>query len=235
MEPLDIREKGGVRAGERQVSDRRLFMQLLAFGEAPDSKPLARALEGSDMEAVLYEDANDPRGIALLTWSDNPDDFLSRTRCLLNHGPFADLLLKPEYTLMGRTYSLGHEPNLEDWLLNRPRKVVTDSEWPWHVWYPLRRKGDFNSLPQEDQTAILREHGKIGHSFGEAGYAHDIRLACFGMDKNDNDFVIGLIGKHLYPLSACVQAMRKTQQTAHHMEQMGPFFVGKAVWQRMGG
>jgi len=28
-----------------------------------------------------------------------------------------------------------------------------------------------------------------------------------------------------------VQAMRKTRQTAEFLEQLGPFFVGKAVWQ----
>ena len=46
-----------------------------------------------------------------------------------------------------------------------------------------------------------------------------------------NDFVIGLVGRELYPLSACIQAMRKTQQTSRYIEKMGPFFVGKAVWQ----
>ena len=39
-------------------------------------------------------------------------------------------------------------------------------------------------------------------SFGAGDLAHDIRLACHGLDKDDNDFVIGLIGKELYPLSA---------------------------------
>ena len=37
VEPLDIREKGGMRGGEQQTSDRRLFMQLLAFGNAGDT------------------------------------------------------------------------------------------------------------------------------------------------------------------------------------------------------
>ena len=50
-------------------------------------------------------------------------------------------------------------------------------------------------------------------AFGAADYAHDVRLACHGLDRDDNDFVIGLIGKDLFPLSALVQAMRKTQQT----------------------
>ena len=33
------------------------------------------------------------------------------------------------------------------------------------------------------------------------------------------------------PLSAVVQAMRKTQQTALYLEHLGPFFVGRALWQ----
>jgi hypothetical protein len=235
VEPLDIREKGGLRGGEPQTSDRRLFMQLLAFGGADDTKKLACALEGSGMEAVLYEDVNDPRGIGLLTWSDDPDFFITKLRPFLNHSEFNALTFKPDFTMTGRTYSLGYEPNLEEWLLHRPRKVVTDPEWTWHVWYPLRRKGEFNSISPEDQMIILREHGKIGHSFGDAGLAHDIRLACFGMDRNDNDFVIGLVGKQWFPLSACIQAMRKTQQTSHHMQEMGPFFIGKAVWQKFAG
>jgi hypothetical protein len=233
VESLDIREKGGVRAGVQQTSDRRLFMQVLAFGGADDTRALTAALEQSGIEAVLYEDVNDPRGVGLLTWSDNPDFFIATLRPFLHGSAFRHLTFKPEYTMMGRTYSIGHEPNLEDWLLDRPRKVVTDPAWTWHVWYPLRRKGEFNALTPEEQTTVLREHGKIGHGFGDAGFAHDVRLACFGLDKNDNDFVIGLIGKELFPLSACVQAMRKTRQTAHHMQEMGPFFVGKAVWQRI--
>jgi hypothetical protein len=233
VEPLDLREKGGMRAGAPQTSDRRLFMQLLAWGDADDSENLAAALEDSGMEGVLYEDANDPRGVGLLTWSETPDFFVTTLRPFLRRSAFHGLEFKPGYTMIGRTYSIGHEPNLEDWLLDRPRKVVADSAWTWHVWYPLRRKGEFNSMPPEEQMMILREHGKIGHGFGDAGLARDIRLACFGMDQHDNDFVIGLIGKELFPLSACVQAMRRTQQTAHHMQEMGPFFVGRAVWQKV--
>jgi hypothetical protein len=232
MEALDLREKGGVRDGAQQTSEQRLFMQFLAFGGAADSSDLADALVESEMEGVLYEDANDPQGVGLLTWSVDPDFFVTRLRSFLHEGPFHQLHFKPEYTMMGRTYALGHEPDLKDWLLDRPRRVVADREWSWHVWYPLRRKGEFNGLPPEEQSNILREHGKIGHSFGTAGYAHDVRLACFGMDQHDNDFVIGLIGKELFPLSACVQAMRKTKQTSNYMQEMGPFFVGKAIWAR---
>jgi chlorite dismutase len=108
---------------------------------------------------------------------------------------------------------------------------VLTREWPWAIWYPLRRNGNFANLSAEDQRVILAEHGAIGMSFGAADYAHDIRLACHGLDKDDNDFVIGLVGKDLYPLSAIVQAMRKTQQTSLYLERLGPFFVGRVVWQ----
>ena len=37
--------------------------------------------------------------------------------------------------------------------------------------------------------------------------------------------------KELFPLSAIVQTMRKTQQTSLYLERLGPFFVGRAVWQ----
>ena len=76
----------------------------------------------------------------------------------------------------------------------------------------------------------LLANGVVGRSFGRAGYDYDIRLACHGLDKNDNDFVIGLIGPGLQPLSAIVQRMRKIKQTSQYLERLGPFFVGKAVW-----
>ena len=230
---LDIKEKGGLRSGVQQVADRRLFMQLLAFGNCRDAGALARALEVARIPAVLYSDLNDLRGIAILTWNEDPQFFVSTLRAFMLSSEFGSLSPKPEYTMLGRTYSLGYEPDLEDWLLEKPRRTVLNPEWRWAVWYPLRRSGAFSILSPEEQAPILGEHSKIGRAFGEAGYAQDIRLACFGLDKNDNDFVIGLVGAELYPLSACVQAMRKTRQTSQYIQSMGPFFVGKAIWQSL--
>jgi hypothetical protein len=230
-EPPDLSEKGGMKAGQPQRADTRLFMQFLAFGGCPDAAPLADALARAELAAVLYEDMNDPRGVALLTFSDNPSFFLDQVRPLLNRAPFSTLTQKPEYTMVGRTYSLGYEPDLLDVLLQRPRRTVLNPDWRWSVWYPLRRNGRFAQLPPEEQRTILAAHGAIGMSFGSADLAHDVRLACHGLDKDDNDFVIGLIGKDLYPLSAIVQAMRKTQQTSLYLDRLGPFFIGRAVWQ----
>lgn len=230
--PPDLAEKGAPKDGAPQSLDRRLYMQLHAFGGCRDARPLTHALEQAGLEGVLYLDVNDPDGAALLTFSEEEDHFVTTVRDLLNRQPFSELEHKPEFTMLGRTYSLGYEPNLEDWLLRKPRRTVLNPDWPWAVWYPLRRKGEFSRLPVEEQKPILREHGSIGHSFGDADLAHDIRLACHGMDKNDNDFVIGLVGRRLHPLSALVERMRKTVQTSTYMEAMGPFFVGKAVWRQ---
>ena len=227
----DLSEKGAVKEGVRQALDRRLFVQLLAFGGCGDFSPQVKLLKESGVESVLYADINDPQGIAMLTMSEDPVFFATTLRGLLNREEFVRLRFKGEYAMLGRTYALGHEKNLEDWLLKRVRRVATNPGWPWAVWYPLRRRGSFALMTPEDQGAILMEHGAIGRAFGEKDLGHDIRLSCCGLDKNDNDFVIGLIGKDLHPLSALVQAMRGTSQTSTYIEKMGPFFIGRAVWQ----
>jgi len=226
-----LSEKGGLKDGVAQRSDDRLFMQFLAFGGCDDAGAVARHLESAGLEGVVYEDVNDPRGVAVLALSRAPESFVERVRPALTSGPCAPLVLKPEYSMLGRTYAIGYEPDLSETLVARPRRTVLNPAWRWAVWYPLRRSGRFAQLPEQEQRAMLAEHGAIGMAFGAGDLAHDIRLACHGLDRGDNDFVIGLIGKDLFPLSAVVQSMRKTQQTALYLDRLGPFFVGRAVWQ----
>lgn len=224
---VDVLERG---AGG-QSSARRLFMQLQVFGGGADARAAAAALKGSGVEAVLYADVNDPRGIGILAMGEEPGFLVTRLRDTLSRSPFSGLRHRPELTMLGRTYSSGFEPDLDDWLLERPRRTVRRAEWPWAVWYPLRRSGAFARLSREKQASILREHVTIGRAYGEADLAHDVRLACHGLDARDNDFVIGLVGRDLHPLSHLVQAMRRTAQTSAYIESLGPFFVGHALWQ----
>jgi chlorite dismutase len=224
---VDVRERGA----NQQSLDRRLFVQLQVFGGCLDAKPLVRALEAAATEAVLYQDLNDPRGIAVLGMSEDPAFFVGPLRELLNAGPFGDLTLKPALTMIGRTYASGFEADLEEWLLRRPRRTALNPAWPWAVWYPLRRAGGFARLSPQEQGTIIREHSVLGRAYGEADLAHDVRLACHGLDAHDNDFVIGLIGRALHPLSHLVQAMRKTVQTSQYLQTLGPFFVGHVLWQ----
>jgi chlorite dismutase len=231
LDEVDVAEHGRSADGETTSLDRRLFMQLHAFGGARETSALAAALDAAGVEGVLYEDVNDPTGIALLTLSEQPDAFVGEARAFLQSDPFASLERKPELTMLGRTYAIGHEQDLEEALVSRPRRRVLDSELRWAIWYPLRRAGSFEQLSRKEQNQILMEHGGVGMSFGRAGLGYDIRLACHGLDQADNDFVIGLLGPELHPLSIIVQRMRKTRQTSLHLERLGPFFVGRVAWQ----
>ncbi len=228
---LDISEKGRKKDSTPISLDRRLFIQFLSFGYCRDIKTIIEKLEQANIDGALYMDMNDPYGVGLITMNENPDFFVSDLRNILNQNPFTELSPKPEYTMLGRTYSFGYEPDLEETLIKEPRRRILDRQWLWGIWYPLQRTKSFENLSEDEQRAVLGEHGKIGFRYGKAGYARDIRLACHGLDRNDNDFVIGLLGRDLYPLSSVVQAMRRTQQTSKYLNKLGPFFIGKAIWQ----
>jgi chlorite dismutase len=223
---LDLREHG---RGDI-ASDRRLFIHLLAWTDCDDVDALGPTLADTGLDAVVYRDVTDPRGVAIAVATQQPEAFVTTLRPVLAADPWPSLTPRPELTMIGRSYSLGYEPDLDDTLIHRPLRHLLTPDWPWALWYPLRRSGKFNALPPAEQSTILREHGQIGFAFGRAGVAHDIRLACHGLDRHDNDFVIGLMGPELAPLSKLVEAMRKTQQTSLYLESLGPFFVGHAAW-----
>jgi Chlorite dismutase len=227
----DVAEHGQSLDGDTTSLDRRLYMQLQAFGGARETAPLAAALADAGIDAVLYEDLNDPEGVAVVTLTEDPGAYVTTVRSFLQSPPFAELERKPELTMLGRTYAIGHEQDLEEALVERPRSRVLDPKLPWAIWYPLRRAGSFEQLSRKEQDTILMEHGGVGTAFGRAGLGYDIRLACHGLDQADNDFVIGLVGPELHPLSIIVQRMRKTRQTSLHLERLGPFFVGRVAWQ----
>ncbi|MEX2672217.1 MAG: chlorite dismutase family protein [Phycisphaeraceae bacterium] len=230
LEKPVIDEFGAPRDGEPQVSNERLFMQMLVFTGCEDTLAVAEAVSGAGFEAVIYEDIHDPKGIGLLTFHRDPTYFVSNVRNLLRREPMNALTLRPEYSMLGRTYALGHEADLDHYLFKRPRHTALNPDWPWAIWYPLRRRGTFTQLPADEQRKILMEHAKIGMAYAESDYVHDIRLASHGLDPNDNDFVIGLVGRELAPLSKIVEKMRSTTQTAQYLEKLGPFFVGRAAW-----
>jgi chlorite dismutase len=238
---IDVNEYGGKKDGEKQSMNRRLFMQLLVF-DVPPGRPadavaaeLAKILRERRIGGVVYADVMDPRGVGLLTWSEDSARFVRDVRPLFGEGALRDVVLRPDFAMMGRTYSSGHEPDLEFSLLRRPVENAMNDAYAWHVWYPLRRSGAFAKLDHQEQSLVLREHATIGMAYGQQELAHDIRLACHGLDAKDNEFLIGLVGKELHPLSHLVQAMRKTRQTAEFIAQMGPFFVGHVLARSSGG
>ncbi len=237
---VDVEEHGGKKDGVRQSMDRRLFMQLLVWDAPPGgdveehTTALIAALETDGMPGVLYEDANAPQGIALLTWSEQAEHLVTRVRPLFRAPGVRGLVPRHDFTMLGRTYSVGYEPDLEHALLHRFVDNVTNPAWRWGVWYPLRRSGAFARLDHAEQASILREHAAIGMAYGRRDLAHDVRLACHGLDAEDNEFVIGLVSDNLHRCSHLVQRMRSTVQTSEYIVKMGPFFVGHARWQSKG-
>jgi chlorite dismutase len=229
-QPLDLSEKGLSR-GQVTSLNRRLFMKFSAFGGCKDPAPAIAALAASDLKGALYLDANDPHGIGVIAMAEDPDYFVTTLRGIFNRSPFDSYVHKPEFDMLGRTYSIGYEPDLLDSLFTKPTQKVLNHDTPWAIWYPLQRSKKFQTLPEDHQRRILAEHGTLAKRYGAGGYAADVRLACHGLDRNDNDFIVGLIGPMLHPLSAVVQEMRKTEQTAQYLDSLGPFFVGKAAWQ----
>jgi len=205
-------------------------MQFMAFRNA-NLEFLTGEFERVSAQAVIYQDLNDAKGIGVMVYCEDPGYIVDQIHPILNHERLGEMEYREEFTMIGRTYSIGYEADLEDVLIKRPARRVCDRSTPWAVYYPVRRSGMFERQSREDQRKMLMEHGGIGHAYGKAGFATDIRLACHGLSKDDNDFVIGLLGKELFPLSALVQHMRRTRQTSEFIEKMGPFFVGRAVWQ----
>ena len=214
---LDIQRKTGIALeefgknadGEQISSTRRVYMQLLVFSNCTQTEQIIEKLDAVNAQSVVYADVNDPQGVGLLFYHEEPEWFVTELRQLLQAKPFVDLLPKPEMTMFGRTYSIGYEQDLEATLITKPLTKVTNPELPWAIWYPLRRSGAFEQLSANDQRTMLMEHGGIGRAYGRAGHGTDIRLACYGLDKNDNDMVIALLGKKLVLLSKIVERMRK--------------------------
>src|SRR5258705_5943272 len=99
---IDVRERGAEKDGQPQIMDRRLFMQFLAF-EIPEAgvestvRGLTTALAERRIASVVYDDVNDPRGIGLLTLSEDPAPLVTAAPCRVA-GPQLRLLMRPPLT-----------------------------------------------------------------------------------------------------------------------------------------
>jgi len=231
-EGVDLRERGQDADGKTIFLDARLYMQLLVYtGAHLNHNQIQSELDETGFCGVMYSSLHDPNGVGLLTVSEDPSFFVSELKDYLYHSAFDQLECRSDLTMVGRTYSIGYESDLKETLILRPRRYICNPAWPWAIWYPVRRSGEFEHLAADQRRKILMEHGGIGLAYGRSDLAHDIRLACQGLDQNDNDFVVGILGKQLHPLSAIIERMRKTQQTSQYLTNLGPFFVGYTIWQ----
>jgi chlorite dismutase len=238
VSPPELREVGAPDSitGERQFMTRRLYMQLRVLDVDLSKMELTKFLETlktllSSMPSVMYMDAVSNNSVGVLIWSEDPSDFVTRLNPILSNKSLAPYFTERSgWTMFGKTYSNGHEKDLEEFLFKKPIRNATRDDWDWGIWYPLRRKGPFYIQPPEDQCSMLLTHAAIGKAFSDLNAAHDIRLKSFGMDPDDNEYIVGLVGDDFHGLSRVVEEMRKTKHTAEYLESLGPFFVGKKVW-----
>src|SRR5687767_3442714 len=107
---IDVWERTKGHAGPVQAMNRRLFMQLVGYECTEGLDPeraigtLGAALDETRASAVIYADMNNPRGIALLSWSEDPADFVTRVRPTLSQPALRGLQSLPALTMIGRTY-----------------------------------------------------------------------------------------------------------------------------------
>src|SRR3990170_2391407 len=107
---VDVQEHGMAPDGSRSATDRRLFLQLQVFTECHDAEAVVKKVEASGIEAVVYLDVNDPRGVGLLTMSEARARLVTPPRPLANDEPLRSLRFRPELAMLGRTYASGYEP-----------------------------------------------------------------------------------------------------------------------------
>ncbi|MEZ4247464.1 MAG: hypothetical protein R3B99_04405 [Polyangiales bacterium] len=144
-------------------------MQLLVFTAPPgvDTQRFADAFraaleENAKLVGTVYADANDPRGFALLTWSEHPEFFVDEVRPIFRRELLRDLTLRPEMTMLGRTYAGGYEQNLAFWLLDRPIDTVSNPEWGWHVVPAASHRTPSNVCPTATSAASSASTGSSG-------------------------------------------------------------------------
>jgi chlorite dismutase len=210
------------------MSDNTLFVQLQVFDIEPAAGPraivsaLSRRLREKRIDGVIYGDANDHRGIGLLTWASDPAAILENVHALLGGKRFSALTPRPGWVMFGRVSGESAE-GLPD--------VVLHAEQRWATWYPMRNKAEWGTLDQAKKAAAQKEHGAVAKEFVDSDKVSYVRLSCNGLDPEDNDHIFGLTATSLEDISLLQEAMRGTSQIANYVDKIGPVFVGRKVWQ----
>ena len=113
---IDLSEKGRGPEGKPVSLDRRLFMQFMAFRNA-NLEFLTGEFERVSAQAVIYQDLNDAKGIGVMVYCEDPGYIVDQIHPILNHERLGEMEYREEFTMIGRTYSIGYEADLEDVLI----------------------------------------------------------------------------------------------------------------------
>ena len=116
----DLLERGGPVRGEPQALNSRLFIQLQVFTGCFDTAPVVDSVRDSGLEVVVYANLNDARGIGILVMAEDPLVFSEAARSMFLSLPFRNLTPLPNFTMFGRTYATGREPDSHGRSRSRP-------------------------------------------------------------------------------------------------------------------
>lgn len=198
-----------------------LFVQLLVFTDCVEIKPLLLPLDHLSMGCVVYKNFNDPRGVALLAATHDPELIVTDLRDVVCSRAFRILMRRPDLTMTGRTWdgTNQHSDQLE--------AVVKNQERPWGLWYPMRGTPAFASLDEAEQGTVL---DSITSAAGlNVDAFSQIWLKSHALDCDGNEFVHGVHASSPRHLSRFVEAITRSEQYAKHIASAGPFFVGRVV------
>lgn len=144
---IDVTERGG----NGEAVDYRLWMELLVYDLShADGSPMLQSVEEilqhfhlvlsqQKIPHVLYTHVYQPTQVGLLFWSQDVSFFAREIHEMLQTGT----KVQWKYTMFGKTYSNGHEADLNHALLHKPIKMAMKEEHKYAIWYPLRRSGKF--------------------------------------------------------------------------------------------
>ncbi len=187
------REKGR-RNGQANLAQPAPFHEVHGFRPLPRrARGRRRLVRRAGSTGALYVDANDPQGIGIMVASEDPDYFVTRLATLFNRRPFADFVHRPRVRHA--------RSQLLDRLRVRPRghtareaarKAAEPREYTGPSGTRCSAPRSSRPCPADHQRRILAEHGSLAKRYGAGGHAADVRLACHGLDSNDNDFIVGL-------------------------------------------
>ena len=82
----DLLEHGAPVRGQPQALDRRLYVQLQAFTDCLDTAPVVEAVRRSGLEAAVYANVNDPRGVGVVLLDEDPAAFAGPARAHCSRG-----------------------------------------------------------------------------------------------------------------------------------------------------
>jgi len=122
----------------------------------------ARLRSNPRFRLVPYDGLQTPELNAFGCLRDDPDFFVTKLREFMCRPEFAALTPKLEYSMLGRSYALGHEPDLEDWLFEKPRRTATNPDWPWAVGIRALGPQYPQPSPLDNQKATSIDSGARG-------------------------------------------------------------------------